>query len=157
MGLLDDYTNEHGSPRPTWQHQEAISCALYTMGNELDEQGLNILPEATVTDDCNDLAPDLVVFDKQFNPRLVIDISIHKEVEAIMRKCAELITRFPKAEYFVYDYESEILHKYDALHDLWLSSTENDLYSAYLKLPVLHYFQEQTADLIAAHSDSLSR
>ena len=140
MGLLDNYSGIGMSPRPKWQHQIAMKNALRYMYDEIEEQGLLIMTEATVTDDWDDLAPDMVVFDKQYHPVMIIEITTHKEVRAIMRKCGELIARFPKAEYFVYDYERKILYRFAPEHARWLSSEQYDLYSAFLTRPVINYF-----------------
>ena len=139
MGLLDDYSGAIGSPRPSWQHQRVMNRTLFNMHDEVEGQGFIILPEATVTDDWDDLAPDLIVFDKYYNPQMIIEISTHKELRAIMRKCNELIVRFPVAEYFVYDYETDILYRFAPEYNKWLSSEESELFSAYLSEPVMNY------------------
>ena len=141
MGLLDDYNSGIGSPRPKWQHQRAMNKMAHRAYDELDHRGLEILSEATVTDDWDDLAPDLVIFNSYNIPVSIIEITTHRMLRPIIDKCYELIPRFPEAEYFVYDYESEILYKYDALHDLWLSSQEYNLRSQFLKKPVLDYLK----------------
>ena len=74
MGLLDNYTGIGMSPRPKWQHQLVMHRAVCRACKELDEQGLVMLTEATVTDDWNDLAPDLVIFNAQFYPLSITDI-----------------------------------------------------------------------------------
>lgn len=141
MGLLDNYTGIGMSPRPKWQHQKAITNAIVFMQPELRRNNLMILPESTVTDDWDDLAPDIVVFDSQYHPLVIIEITTHKELRAIMRKCKELMSRFPDAEYFVYDYESSVLHRFAPEYDKWLSSEEYELYSSFLSQPVINYLQ----------------
>ena len=59
-----------------------------------------------------------------------------------MDKCEELMERFPDAEYFVYDYENEVLYGYDADADQWLSSADYQLYSQYLNNPVITYIKD---------------
>ena len=139
MGLLDNYTGIGMSPRPKWQHQRVMSHLLRNMYAELHQQGLEPLTEATVTDDWDDLAPDIVIFDENQEPLSIIEITTHKECRQIIRKCYELITRFPETEYFVYDYEAEVLYMYDAPTQAWLTSEECELGSRYLSRPLLEY------------------
>ena len=140
MGLLDNYTGVGMSPRPKWQHQRVMNSILYYSFLELKRQGLFMLSEATVTDDWDDLAPDLVIFDNQYLPLTIIEITTHRELKKIIRKCYELIDRFPDTEYFVYDYEEKVLFMYDLEGDCWLSSEEDTLYSLYLSKPLIEYF-----------------
>lgn len=139
MGLLDDYSGVGMSPRPKWQHQGILRKAIIRTYEELEEQGLMMLSESTVTDDWNDLAPDLVIFDRQHRPLSIIEITTHAECRAIIRKCHELIVRFPGAEFFVYDYERGILYAYDAEEKEWISSEGYEIVSRYLEGPVLEY------------------
>lgn len=143
MGLLDNYSGVGMSPRPKWQHQRVMDSFYYYSFEELKEQDLFMLTEATVTDDWDDLAPDLVIFDELYHPLTIIEITTHREVKKIINKCYELIERFPFSEYFVYDYEEEILYMYDAEYDRWLSSAQYVLYSRYLSRPLKTYFENQ--------------
>ena len=140
MGLLDDYSKGVGSPRPKWTHQYAMARAIHRMYDEVELKDLQIASEITVTDDWDDLAPDLVIFDKQDNPVTIIEITTHKQFKQIINKCYDLIERFPDAEYFVYDYERLQLYMYNVEDNRWLSSDEYNLYSACLKDPVINYF-----------------
>ena len=142
MGLLDNYTGIGMSPRPKWQHQRVMDSILHYSFNELKEQGLFLLTEATVTDDWDDLAPDLVIFNENYNPLSIIEITTHNELRKIIRKCYELIDRFPDSEYFVYDYEKKVLFMYENEHDRWLSSVDYELYSKYLTKPIMNYINE---------------
>ena len=143
MGLLDNYTGIGMSPRPKWRHQNVIRHAMHRAYDELEKQGLMMLSEATVTDNWDDLAPDLVVFNAAHKPLSVIEITTHKECHAIIRKCYELIERFPDAEYFVYDYENGLLYGYDGQTDTWLTSDEYELMSHYLSMPLLYYIESR--------------
>ena len=141
MGLLDNYSGIGMCPRPKWQHQGVIAqffkCAL----PEIYMQDLILLSEATVTDDWDDLAPDLVVFSLDMEPLCIIEITTHAQCNAIIHKCYELIERFPEAEYFVYDYERQILYQYDGENDEWLSSSEYILVSKYLNKAMMEYLK----------------
>lgn len=139
MGLLDNYTGIGMSPRPKWTHQNVIRLALIRAYDELEEQGLIMLSEATVTNDWNDSAPDLVIFNQYNEPLSVIEITTHKEFRLIISKCKDLIIRFPETEYFVYDYERNLLYAYDADLGEWFSSKDFEIVSHYLSRPLLSY------------------
>ena len=139
MGLLDNYTGIGMSPRPKWQHQMVIRRVQNRTAQELDRQGLLLLSEATITDDWDDLAPDLVLFDERFQPLSIIEITTHKELTKIIRKFSELIDRFPDAECFTYDYENNVLYKYEEQTTSWISSQQEVMYSEYLTMPILEY------------------
>lgn len=71
-----------------------------------------------------------------------------KELRAIMRKCKELIVRFLVAEYFVYDYERNILHRFAPELNKWLSSDEYELFSVFLSEPVINYIvKDENCDI----------
>lgn len=142
MGLLDNYTGVGMSPRPKWQHQILKDSFILNAGPEIRRNGLLLLGEVTVTDDWNDLAPDLVIFDKNFVPLSIFEITTSKECEAIIRKCHELIQRFPDAEYFVYDYEENTLYQYIAEENEWITSDDEDISSLYLSRPLMDYLQD---------------
>jgi len=139
MGLLDNYTGIGMSPRPKWPHQNVIRKAIVRSIDELEDQGLIMLSEATVTDDWDDLAPDLVIFDEHYHPLTIIEITTHAEYRKILQKCDELLARFPNAECFVYDYEAKVLYGYDAEAQEWVPSTEEEITSRYLSDPLLEY------------------
>ena len=139
MGLLDNYTGVGMSPRPIWRHQIAMSHLHANMYFELVPKGYLPLTEATVTDDWNDKAPDIVVFDRNNIPVSIIEITTSHDCDEIIEKCEDLMIRFPHAEYFVYDYENEILYGFDHATQEWVSSLDAELYSNYLDRPILAY------------------
>lgn len=142
MGLLDNYTGVGMSPRPKWRHQNIMSNLHIDAGLELRKKGLRFLTESTVTNDWNDLAPDLVIFDRNEEPLSMIEITTHKELNDIIDKCYVLIERFPEAEYFVYDYEAQVLYQYIYEDDTWISSEEAEIKSQYLDRPLIDYLYE---------------
>ena len=99
------------------------------------------MTEATVTNDWDDVVPDLTIFTKNMEPLCIIEIVTHSQVRADMAKCCELMERFPNAEYFVYDYEHKVLYLYIPEEDDWFSSVDNILYSCYLSEPMIEYFR----------------
>ena len=138
-GTIRQLHKWHRSPRPKWTHQNILRCAMVRAYAELEDQRLIMLSEATVTDDWDDLAPDLVIFNEAYEPLSIIEITTHKECRAIIRKCHELIARFPEAEYFVYDYEKQILYAFDNSDGEWVSSLEYEITSRYLDCPLIEY------------------
>ena len=142
MGLLDNYTGVGLSPRPKWRHQNIMSNLHIDAGLELRKKGLRFLTESTVTNDWNDLAPDLVIFDRNEEPLSMIEITTHKQLNDIIDKCYVLIERFPEAEYFVYDYEAQVLYQYIYEDDTWISSEEAEIKSQYLDRPLIDYLYE---------------
>lgn len=139
MGLLDNYSGVGMSPRPKWLHQDVIRRAMRRSYDELEEQGLAMYSESTVTDDWDDLAPDLVIFDGLHTPLAIIEITTHRECRKILGKCQELIARFPEAEYFVYDYEERVLWGYDGSFGEWVTDDEYQIVSRYLSQPLRAY------------------
>ena len=141
MGLLDNYTGIGMSPRPKWQHQNVMRRAIHRTYEELEAQDLIMQSESTVTDDWNDLAPDLVIFDACYLPLSIIEITTHKDCKKIIRKCHELIVRFPDAEFFVYDYEEDVLYGYNGPTSEWVTEDEYELKSQYLSQPLRNYLE----------------
>lgn len=139
MGLLDIYSGIGMSPRPRWEHQIAMSNIHVNAYPELKSKGLQFLTEATLTNNWDDLAPDLVIFDREFNPLSIIEITRSAQLEAIINKCEMLMDRFPASEYFVYDYEQRILYAYDDEENVWISSETDIIYSCYLSKPLIDY------------------
>ena len=131
-----------GSPRPRWRHQRIIQQAIHTMYDELDKNYLFVLPEATVTNNWNDIAPDLVIFNEDEYPLCMIEITNRRFLKKHLLRCEALTLRFPDGEYFVLEYESGILYQYDTAKALWRSSEEYDLFSRYLQQPLLYYFSK---------------
>jgi len=147
MGLLDNYSGIGMCPRPKWQHQGVIAHFLKSAEPEIYMQELILLSEATVTDDWDDLAPDLVIFSPAMEPLSIIEITTHHQCGDIIRKCGELIERFPEAEYFVYDYEQAMLYQYDIEEDEWVDSNSERLFSRYLNRPMIKYLQSKTKSI----------
>ena len=47
--------------------------------------------------------------------------------------------RFPDVEFFVYDYEEEVLYFFDDEAGGWVNSEDGDICSKYLQKPVIEY------------------
>ena len=148
MSLLLDYSKGEpfypqgiGMARPKHGHQYVINLLIGRTFLEMNEQNLTMFPEATITNDWDDVVPDLTVFTENMEPLCIIEIVTHSQVRADMVKCCELMERFPNAEYFVYDYEHKVLYQYIPEEDDWFSSIDNILYSRYLSEPMIEYFR----------------
>lgn len=142
MGLLDNYSGVGKSERPEWKHQDAISNFIINTRSELrGNHDLNVLSEATVTDDWDDLAPDIVAFDENNNPRLIIEITTRRQFFQIMNKFNALISRFPNAENWIYEYENKELFLFDPKNEIWHSSAEEALYSQFLSAEMIEYLE----------------
>ena len=140
MNIFSKNTGIGMSPRPRMLHQRIIRHALRNASYELEQQGLEMLSETTVTNNLNDLVPDLIVFNAQEYPLSIIEITTHRDLRRNNIKCHKLLNRFPMSEYFVYDYEKGVLYKYELGE--WVSSLQEDLRSDYLSQPLISYFHK---------------
>lgn len=143
MGLMDNYTGIGMSPRPQWQHQFLLGDLLVNLKNELPRRRFAVATEVTLTNDWNDKAPDLVVFDKRIEwPVLMVEITTHRELKRIQRKCEKLMPRFPAMECWVFDYEAGLLLLFDMNGRRWLLD-DGTAVSKFLKRPMIDYFYWQ--------------
>ena len=141
MGLLDNYTGIGMSPRPKFLHQDYMLHTAYAMYEEVFSNGMIVRTEATVTDDLDDKAPDVIIYTRNNFPLMFLEITTHRERSRIMRKCEKLQARFPECECFVFDYETHDLFLLDVEQRCWHSNNDADLYSAYLQYPLMHYIE----------------
>ncbi len=139
MGLLDNYTGIGMCPRPKWAHQIFMDNLLFNLKLELPKTFLP-LTEATLTDDWDDKAPDLVVFDRaDMYPLMMVEITTHRELLKIKRKCDNLAVRFPEIECWAFDYEEEKLYYFDIPNRHW-ELVDDNFHSDFLQLPMIEYF-----------------
>lgn len=66
--------------QPIWLHNYVMTRWAAKMYSEIDAQGLLLQAVSTVTDNWNDLAPDLVIFDKNHNLLMAMEITSHREL-----------------------------------------------------------------------------
>ena len=100
-----------GSPRAWNLHQEIIVETLLDLRPEVKlHRGWKILPEALVTEDPNDKYPDIIIKDER--KRLIFSMEITRKdyISYDRRKCLQLQQRFPWAEFYIYNYETDILY-----------------------------------------------
>ena len=140
MGLLDNYTGIGMCPRPKWAHQIFMRRLIINTATELPESKFEVLTEATLTDDWDDKAPDFVVFDKaEMYPLMMVEITTHRELLKIKRKCDNLAVRFPEIECWAFDYEEEKLYYFDIPNRHW-EFVDDNFHSDFLQLPMIEYF-----------------
>ena len=128
------------SPRPRWPHQDIIMTALSKIYADLDPEQYVVRIDSSITDNWNDVAPDIVVFNSVNYPLMVMEVASHRDLKRNQNKCTALLERFPDAEFYVYDYEREVLYMLEADENSWVSSNECELCSVYLYEPVESYF-----------------
>ena len=141
MGLLDNYTGIGMSPRPKFLHQDYLLHTAHAMYDEVFANGMIVRTESTVTDNWDDKAPDVIIYNRNDAPLMFLEITTHRECRKIMRKCEKLQTRFPDCECFVFDYEMRELFFLDVEQRCWLSSKYYDLSSIHLSQPLIHYIE----------------
>ena len=139
MSFLLNYASGIGMPRPQMQHQIVMSHWLANMSYELRPQGYEVLTENAVIQGKGERVPDLVIYDQSSKPLAFFEIARSCQIEKDMEKCEELMDRFPDVEYFVYDYEEEVLYAFDAESNEWIDSEEVEISSQYLRKPVIEY------------------
>ena len=139
MSFLLDYTTGIGMPRPQMQHQEVLSLWLTHMNFELLPRGYMALAENAVVQGKGERVPDIVIYNPHRVPLAFFEIARSYQIEKDMEKCEELMDLFPDVEYFVYDYEEDILYAFDAESNEWINSEEDRVTSQYLQKPVIEY------------------
>ena len=128
-----------GSPRAWDLHQEIIIETIVNLRPEVKaHRGWKIMPEALVTENPNDKYPDIIIKNERKELIFSMEITHNRYFRYDYRKCMELKQRFPAAEFYIYNFEREILF---ALGDdgLWYSSEDFELYSRLFKAPLLDY------------------
>jgi len=128
-----------GSPRAWNLHQEIIVETLFNLRPEVRLlRGWKILPEALVTEDPNDNYPDIIIKDEHKRLVFSMEITWKKYIRYDIRKCEQLRLRFPDAEFYIYNYETDILY---ALGDdgCWYSSEEYTITSRLFERPLAEY------------------
>ena len=82
--------------------------------------------------------PDIVIHDRNRTPLSFFEIARTCQIEKDIEKCEELMDRFPDVEFFVYDYEEEVLYFFDDEAGGWVNSEDGDICSKYLQKPVMN-------------------
>lgn len=128
-----------GSPRAWDLHQKIIIKTIVNMMPEVEENpGWDILPEALVTEDPNDNYPDIIIKDERKRLVLSMEITRKKYIRYDIRKCEQLQQRFPDAEFYIYNYETDILYALDD-NGQWFNSEEYEIGSRLFERPLMEY------------------
>jgi len=128
-----------GSPRARNIHQLIITETVVSMHQEVRaRRGWNILYEATVTDDPYDNYPDIIILDEHRRLQFSLEITRRWGMSYDRKKCLQHKRRFPDAEFYIFNYETDTLY---ALGDdgLWYSSEEYSINSRLFDRPLMEY------------------
>ena len=128
-----------GSPRAWDLHQEIIIETILNMRPEVKlHRGWKILPEALVTEDPNDKYPDIIIKDE--HKRLIFSMEVTRKdyISYDRRKCLQLQQRFPDAEFYIYNYETDILYALGK-DGQWYNSRDYEINSRLFERPLLDY------------------
>ena len=128
-----------GSPRARNIHQLIITGTVVNMWQEVhSRKKWNIMYEATVTDNPYDNYPDIIIHNAQKQLVFSLEITRNWGFHYDRKKCIQLKQRFPEAEFFIYNYESDVLY---ALADdgNWYNSNDYQLTSRLFQRPILDY------------------
>ena len=128
-----------GSPRAWDLHQEIIVETIVNMRSEVKQhRRWKIMPEALISDNPNDKYPDIIIKDEYKRPIFSMEITHSRYFSYDRKKCEELKVRFPNAEFYIYNYETDVLYY---LNDdfQWYSSENYEIRSRLFAMPVLEY------------------
>ncbi len=128
-----------GSPRARQIHQLIITETVIAMHSEVRmRRGWYILYESTVTDNPYDNYPDIVIFDEHNTLQFSMEITRKWGMSYDKKKCLQLQQRFPDAEFYIYNYETDILY---ALGEdgQWYNSRDYEINSRLFERPLLDY------------------
>lgn len=128
-----------GSPRAWDYHQEIILETIINLHPEVDQHpGWKILYESLVTKNRYDNYPDIIIKDEYKYPVFIMEVTNRKGISYDRRKCLKLQARFPECEFYIFNYETDILYTLTA-DGTWLSSEDYILKSALFLHPILDY------------------
>ncbi|MBO7454917.1 MAG: hypothetical protein J6T76_00785 [Paludibacteraceae bacterium] len=128
-----------GSPRAWDLHQKIIVKTIFNMMPEVEEhRGWDILPEALVTENPNDNYPDIIIKDEHKRLVFSMEITRKKYIHYDIRKCEQLQLRFPNAEFYIYNYETDVLYTLGEDRQ-WYSSNEYSINSRLFARPLIEY------------------
>ena len=128
-----------GSLRARQIHQLIITETVIAMHSEVRmRRGWYILYESTVTDNPYDNYPDIVIFDEHNTLQFSMEITRKWGMSYDKKKCLQLQQRFPDAEFYIYNYETDILY---ALGEdgQWYNSWDYEINSRLFERPLLDY------------------
>ncbi len=128
-----------GSPRARNLHQRIITGTAYNMFPEIVfGQGLDLLCEGLVTENPYDNYPDIIIKDRTGYPLFIMEITRSWSLSYDKRKCLKLKKRFPTADFYVFNYETDVLY-FLSEGGIWLKSDDYDFVSPLFSKPVYEY------------------
>ena len=128
-----------GSPRARQIHQLIITETVIAMHSEVRmRRGWYILYESTVTDNPYDNYPDIVIFDEHNTLQFSMEITRKWGMSYDKKKCLQLQQRFPDAEFYIYNYETDILYALGE-NGQWYNSQDYEINSRLFERPLLDY------------------
>lgn len=135
-----------GMARSLRKHQQSVYNFCMNTGSDFYQMGMSVAPDSTPSDEnLNDIVPDIIVFDSDDIPVIMGEITTSGHVSEMKRKIAvKMMSRFTQAEFFVYDYQKEIVYLYDFDKECWLSSDDYQILCPYLQVPMLPLFKLET-------------
>lgn len=149
MFNFNGYYQGIGSPRPFLFHQRILLGACINLDSECRCRGMCVYPEAAVTKNCNDLAPDISVYTADELPGsdrgkllVVIELTRHRTLKRDLNKCELLMERFPDIDCFVVDYERNLIYAANTEFEGWITSDTHEMTSRYLLKPIDEYFRD---------------
>ncbi|MBQ9439785.1 MAG: hypothetical protein IJU35_04255 [Paludibacteraceae bacterium] len=125
-------------------HQTAYDNFVFNA--RLEFAKLNMYLSGGTAIDQNDLVhslgPDIVAFTLDLIGVFVIEITRSRNLNAMFLKGLEYIDRYPDVqEYFVFDFEKQVLYAPNEDMSEWFASTDHLIYSEFLSKPLVEYFR----------------
>ncbi|GEM_PF-5625134 len=113
------------------RHELAKRQLIVSGGTALDQRDLT-----------RGLGPDVMILTRDLVGIFVIEVTRSRDVSRMFRKGLEYARRYPDVqEYFVFDFERQILYAPNEDMTEWYRSTDIDIYSDFLSKPVVEYFK----------------
>ncbi len=136
-----------GSPKSRLPHQFAITNFIQRTSDLFLEFGFQIAPEPAITDKNDDKIPDIVVYDANHYPLIIIEICTTAAVGHDKAKCRKLMSKFPGSVAYVYDYVEHVAYGLPRPEAKWLSSEKfPSLRCMYIEKPIVPLFDPITYD-----------
>ena len=125
-------------------HQTAYDNFVFNARIEFAKQSMCLSGGTAIdqNDLVHSLGPDIVAFTFDLVGVFVIEITRSRDVKAMFRKGLEYMDRYPDVqEYFVFDFEKQVLYAPNEDMSEWFASTGHLIYSEFLSKPLVEYFR----------------
>lgn len=135
-------TSGIGLARARERHQTIILETIVKMHAEVKQhKGWKILAEALITDNPWDNYPDIIVKDNDKYPVFVMEIIRRHTFYYDRKKCIALKARFSECEFYIYNYETDVLY-YLSENSVWLTSQDYDFMHPLFQKPIMEYIHK---------------